>query len=82
MTLWIQLLVGGFLWAVIITGLVYVVRDCMKEQHQEPFLLDTEEVETPHCCGQGCVESLDPQAPEVLRKGEGQCTQQRLSHSS
>ncbi len=59
-----ELVVGSILWVGIVVGLVYVVRDCMKERDQDPIFMDDEEEECQVCGGQGCVEILHNECEE------------------
>jgi hypothetical protein len=56
-----ELVVGSLLWAAIIAGLISVVRDCMKDRHLEPTVLNHEEEDCQHCCGLGSLEILPRQ---------------------
>lgn len=59
-----ELLVGSVLFVGIVAGLVYVVRDCMKERDQDPIFMRDEE-ECQGCGGQGCVEILPGECEEL-----------------
>ncbi len=59
-----ELVVGSVLWVGIIVGLVYVVRDCMKERKQDPIFMRDEEEECQVCGGHGCVEILHSEREE------------------
>lgn len=54
---WCDLVMISFLWVAVIAGLIRVVRDCIKDRHLEPPLLnlDAEDWQT---CGLDCLEIL------------------------
>lgn len=64
MELWGTLIAGSLVWASIIAGLIYVVRDCMKDQHHEPTFLDYGEEECQGCSGLGTMEILTHKCQE------------------
>lgn len=58
MSLWFEMGLTGLLWAGLIAGLVYVVRDCVEERYVEPTLPGLDDEECPICCSLSGVESL------------------------
>ena len=48
-SLWFELGLLGLLWAGLIAGLVYVVRDCMKDRHVDPALPEVGDNACPTC---------------------------------